>query len=308
MVGTLPLPCDSRPLYHCADTLVHMVDGLDTNGLLVAVAYWLVPVAVMLVVGLRPLGKRIDGWAEARGVPLTAETRPFVTAHLTRARRWRTIGLAVGWSVPAVEMLVIRRSAYEGTSMDWAFLAGYLLGALAAEVWAAHATHPTGAAVVNPRQVDDYLPLGARRWVRVVALGSVALIPLYAAVPERDDWPSPSTAGFALRTGLVLALLVGAEVLPRLIVRRRQAFHSGDLLTADDAVRSWSAHAVTGILLASMLLVVASQVLAFSSWEFRHSWIAQIGTYGLMLTAIGTFQLLSSYDWRWRVPTASKTP
>jgi hypothetical protein len=104
--------------------------------------------------------------------------------------------------------------------------------------------------------------------------------------------------------GLVVGLLAAYEVVPRLIVRRRQPFQHADPLRADDALRSWSAHAVTGVLLASMLGAMSIQVGEFRWAELTMlRWFAVPVGFGLMLVAVGSFQLLSSYSWRWRVPT-----
>lgn len=280
------------------------IDGLNVGGLLVNTLLWLGPAIIALVVGFRPLGGRVDQWAEARDVPLTAETRPWVTRHLTRARRWRTVGFALGWSSAYVELWIVR-SAHEAPEIvpGWFPVAGYLAGALVAELWAAFRTQPSGAAALTTRRIERYLPTEARRWTWLTAGASVALVPLYAVVPLREDPWVIGLERFALQTMVILALLAANEVVPRLIVRRRQVFHSPELLRADDALRSWSAHAVTGTFLACMLGALSVQTGELRWAEAKLvQWVAYPTSFGLMIIGYLAFRYLSSYDWRWRVP------
>lgn len=55
--------------------------------------------------------------------------------------------------------------------------------------------------------------------------------------PMRHD-PGLSTAVVVAGSAFVCGMLLAVETLPRLVVDRRQPFHSPDLLAADDAVRS----------------------------------------------------------------------
>jgi hypothetical protein len=222
-----------------------VIDGFDGAALLAASLYGLVPAALFLWWGFRPLGGRVDSWAAARGAPLTEETRPFVTAHLQRARRWRTVGFTLGWLAPYL-LLLVTRSAYVQPGLNpLALMAGgYLLGALGAELWAARNSRPSGAAVIDSRDPGRYLPARARLWVRGAAATAAALAVVnYALSGTVADGTVPDGWTLARSLLVALGLLVAAETLPRLAIRRRQPFVSEALLRADDAVRSWSVHA-----------------------------------------------------------------
>src|SRR5687767_4651037 len=81
--------------------------------------------------GFRPIV--VDRWALAHGLRLTPETRAFVTHRLNLGRRIRTIGFAIGWLVPYVELWVHRDlrvfdGPFSGVS-GFAFAIGYLAAA-----------------------------------------------------------------------------------------------------------------------------------------------------------------------------------
>lgn len=282
-----------------------VIDGLDGAALLATSLSTLVPAALFLWWGFRPLGRRVDSWAAARGAPLTEATRPFVTAHLQRARRWRTVGFTLGWLAPYL-LLLVTRSAYDQPQTNPVALmaGGYLLGALGAELWAARHSQPSGAAVIGSRGLGQYLPAQVRLWVVGAAAAAAALAVVnYALSGTVADGAAPDGWTLARHLLLVLGLLVAAETLPRLAIRRRQPFVSGALLRADDAVRSWSVHAMTGVLLALLLLTVAGQLFAMGAimeptvtrWTFYLLGLAAVAL------ASGAFQHLSDYRWRWQV-------
>ena len=142
-----------------------------------------------------------------------------------------------------------------------------------------------------------------------MAAASVAVTVAWMVLPMRHD-PGLSTAAVVAGSAFVCGLLLAAETLPRLVVDRRQPFHSPDLLAADDAVRSWSAHAVTGALLATMLLVLSGQVMELGSASDVQvlRWAGPPVGIVLFGLAIGSFQSLSGYDWRWRVSRQPMVP
>lgn len=114
----------------------------------------------------------------------------------------------------------------------------------------------------------------------------------------------------AMTSAVVLIGLIAAEVLPRLVVRRAQPYRSPALLVADDALRSWSAHAVVGALLASMLMLVSGQLwsLGGSSTLMLMSWVFQPSAFVVAVVALASVQLLSGYEWRWRVARTVHRP
>ncbi len=282
-----------------------IIDGFDGAALLAASLYALVPAGLFLWWGFRSLGRRVDAWAAARGVPLTEHTRPFVTAHLQRSRRWRTVGFTLGWLTPYL-LLWVTRSAYDQPEVNPLAVTagGYLLGALGAELWAARRNRPSGAAVIASRDLDCYVPARVMVWVRGAAAAAAVLAVVNFAVPGKVAGNSAPEPLLLARTVLMaLVLLVAAEVLPRLAIRRRQPFVSAELLRADDAVRSWSAHAMTGVLLALLLLTVAGQL--FSLGRVMEPtvtrWTFYLLSLAIIAVASGAFQHLSDYCWRWQV-------
>ncbi len=282
-----------------------IIDGFDGAALLAASLYALVPAGLFLWWGFRPLGRRVDAWAAARGVPLTEQTRPFLTAHLQRARRWRTVGFTLGWLTPYL-LLWVTRSAYDQPEVNPLAVTagGYLVGALGAELWATRRSRPSGAAVIASRDLDCYVPARVMIWVRGAAAAAAVLAVVNFAVPGKVAGNTAPEPLLLARTVLVaLVLVVAAEVLPRLAIRRRQPFVSAELLRADDAVRSWSAHAMTGVLLALLLLTVAGQL--FSLGRVMEPtvtrWTFYLLSLAIVAVAIGAFQHLSDYCWRWQV-------
>ena len=282
-----------------------IIDGFDWAALLAASLYALVPAGLFLWWGFRPLGRRVDAWAVARGVPLTEQTRPFLTAHLQRARRWRTVGFTLGWLTPYL-LLWVTRSAYDQPEVNPLALTagGYLVGALGAELWATGRNRPSGAAVIASRDLDCYVPARVMIWVRGAAAAAALLAVVNFAVAGKVAGNTAPEPLLLARTVLmVLVLVVAAEILPRLAIRRRQPFVSAELLRADDAVRSWSAHAMTGVLLALLLLTVAGQLFSLGSVmePTVTRWTFYLLSLAIVAVAIGAFQHLSDYCWRWQV-------
>lgn len=278
------------------------IDGLDPTTLVVTTVFSFVPAILFLWWGFRPMGARTDVWARARSVLLTDETRPYVSARLRRAGRWRTVGFTLGWLAPYAH-LWLTRSAFGQPSLGYLTLVGYVVAALGAELSSPRQSLASGAAELSVRDIERYLPTAARKWVHIVAVASVAATAAYGLLPQRPTGGSPDARGFALGTVVVLALLVAAEILPRLVVRHPQPFHSSGLLTADDALRSWSAHAVAGALLATMLVVLSRQVVQLGSESDVQllRWTGPVTGALLLVLGVVAFQSLSGYDWRWRV-------
>jgi hypothetical protein len=156
----------------------------------------------------------------------------------------------------------------------------------------------SGAALLVPRRLDDYLPgyvLVLQRGLPVVA---VLLLGAFAMSPFPDLSPVPNVdpntlAGFAVPAAFAVGTAVVIEVLQRLIVARRQPITSADDLAVDDAIRSSSLHVLAGAGLAMLLFTVAVEVGALavfaeaSGWPMPLAWIPLAGlVVGLVLAGL----------------------
>ena len=214
---------------------------------------------VLAVVMLRPASARAIGrWADAHEVTVTPRTEPLVARYLTRARRWRAAGALAGVILPAVT--AIAGSPRPGF---WqAVLIGYLAGAALAELTRPDPAGATRAAALVPRRLDDYVPRSATLWLRTRAALSLVATTLRFVGPIDATWRNraPSASAFVVATIACVVVAVVAEGAARRIVARPQRYEAADLLAADDAIRSASAHAVIGAALALVLLVVGNQL------------------------------------------------
>lgn len=253
----------------------------------------------------RPNEEAVRRWADAREVPLTDQNAGLVFDYLRRTRLLRTIGGVAGLflsQTPALLSDAWPNSAYSHTFQSLSrgplgngalIVVGYLVGALVAEY-----TRPRGMegpgqrAALVPRELDDYADLLSRGilWGSVAA--SVALVPAAAVVPVSPGRTPPSASGFALQALTILGIVVVVGWLERLIVRRPQPFVAPDLVSADDAARASSIHAVAGVGLVLVLGVLGSQLgtlgLATSLRPLRWTlWllglVAEVGGIGLWL-------------------------
>jgi hypothetical protein len=124
-----------------------------------------------------PSARYVERWAANRGLELTDTNRDLVRAYITRTRRLRTIGGAVGFlvvEVPASLYNLVDPASELGRAllrlaMGWwtlgtgTVIVGYLTGALVAELSLARprAGQRSRAALV-PRDVKQYVTPWAR--------------------------------------------------------------------------------------------------------------------------------------------------
>jgi hypothetical protein len=253
--------------------------GIYEAVLLVA---FLVIVVALVITGFRAGVDRVDAWAGSFGVDVPEASRPIVAAFLTRTRRFRLIAALVA----VFGQGAIR--AWVGDPLPWAntivfAIAGYLVGAVLAEVVARSARDPGRGAVLSPRRVTDYVP----------RYGPVAMVALPLATAGAVLWlvvrdPGPR---FGIAEPRTLALLVLASAVMgvvaliglRLTVRRPQSASSPDLAELDDAIRSSSMHAICGGAVAFQLLLFA-----FSLGEIQGALNATGGSTRLQLAAAVT--------------------
>lgn len=284
-----------------------MIDGYDTTTLVVGTVLFLG--SATLIVGwgwLGPLHGRADRWATSRSVVLTDESRPYVMRRLRSARRWRTTAVAIAWVSPWAYQIA-RRSAYDSLDHAWAvLLGGYLLGVIGAELWAARRTPRGRGALLEPRDVNQYVTPSLFTWCRRSVIASAAVTSFASFAPVQDDpttgwvWSTRTHAAWSV---VAVGLLGAAHLLARLIVSRRQPYRGEGLTRADDALRSWSAHACVGACLGALLLIVSNQlwnIAAWSDWTLLR-WSGAVTSFAIACTAIGTIQVTTGPDWRWTV-------
>jgi hypothetical protein len=261
---------------------------------------WLLAIAAVALVAwlLRwaarpPTGAAVASWAASHDLTLDPAARGDVSRQLRRGRWLRTLGFVVPFGIGQGAMvwwvLVFERplppASMSVLADPSAWAAGYLLGAVAAEL-TRERPHPrqVRAAVLAPRRLADYLP-GWMLWSeRAVALAVLGLVPLASGGPGR----AVPTAVAAI----VLATTV--EIGLRAMVRRPQPVASTGELAVDDALRSTALHRAAGAGLAALLFLLGNQLGVLDRrWWVLTGFLALV-CYGL---AIGCWKDLTSPLW-----------
>ncbi|HEY6532603.1 MAG TPA: hypothetical protein VIY72_09875 [Acidimicrobiales bacterium] len=236
-------------------------------------------------------------WASERGLTLTIENEPMVTGYLRTAGLLRRIGVVAGLVLPVLFAWALGLRPGSGWfGPGWIF-AGYLVGALYAEV---SLRRPAGRrASATPRRLADYLrpSLLIGQWVLaglVVAAATAALVTPGAG--ERLGMTlAPVVVVAAL--GLVSApLLVMTE---RWLVRRPQPVVSPSQLAADDAIRSQSVQSIAASGMAAQVLLLAIPLVGLSGSDV--AWLRWM-VLPAMACSVAAFFLCSHLgQLRWRV-------
>lgn len=209
--------------------------------------------------------RAVERWAGDRDLELTSESRPMVRRYLRRAGLCRTWGGVLGALVPTLVDYVVNGRVQvlgfgtDGTSAPLGFgsiFAGYLLGALVAEVATVRPiAGERRTASLARRELADYLPrrqIAAQRALTVAAALGIVATGL-VSYPGSTSAPSlPAVVAFAAG---VLAFGAGVEAVERWLVRRPQPFTSPPLVAADDAIRAQSIRAVAAAALSLLLLL-----------------------------------------------------
>lgn len=233
---------------------------------------WLLTLVVLALIGREVFHRRVglrarwepSTWAESVGLVLTKRNLEFVRSYIRRTQALRIAGGLMGVATPVVY------SAYAGEELPAPFdfglftgLAGYLLGAVLAEVVVRRARTDPPAALLVPRHVDDYLPAFHSMALRGSAALAVFLFVIYLFIARggpndrADAFLSPFVA-----VPTIVAIVLGVEILQRYIVRQPQPAAESDLVDADDAIRSASVHALAGAGIALELLISSVVILA----------------------------------------------
>ncbi|HEX3393674.1 MAG TPA: hypothetical protein VHS52_04025 [Acidimicrobiales bacterium] len=200
---------------------------------------------VLAVVGLRPVTDRELVRFSVRYYLLDEAITPTLARAIARARGFRLLGAALGFSLPPLVRGLSGDSVDVGSALFWG-AAGYLGGALVATlIPTTRANGDVRAATLVPRRTSDYLP---RR--TIVAPGVALCLTLVAAVAYQitPRWPyRPQGAGPVIGA-VVLSVIasVVTSVGTRLVVRRRQPVPDTQTVAADDALRSHGLHLVVG--------------------------------------------------------------
>ena len=209
----------------------------------------------------------VDAWARNAGLAPAPQTLRRIRRYLLWSRRCRLAGGLTGF----VLAMTLGPTPSESLVPAMAAFAGYLVGALAAELVVNRPQGPAGAAAVSPRDVDDYLPRYVRTVLYGVALAFVAGEALYALAlhrllsPDAQARIPEASGGRFIVTLLSTAFLVAVtEALVRLIIGRRQPAASASDVAVDDAIRASSVRAVAAAGLSLLLLGVAGEAMAFA--------------------------------------------
>jgi hypothetical protein len=124
----------------------------------------LVPVLIATAIasrGFRVGEDYVTRWAEWFNVALTHEARPAVARHLSLRRRFRTAGGLAGFLAPQIFFEVVTPGHQPDDIGGWSMtlmLAGYLLGALLAEIVSDPPMGRLEAPTAGAARLRNYLP------------------------------------------------------------------------------------------------------------------------------------------------------
>jgi hypothetical protein len=237
----------------------------------VHIAVGIAEVVLGIVIAIKGLRRvpvpAVNTWARRHGVAIDNVTGPYVEHYLTRGRRIRASCFLVPLAVDMVLQLVAGLYGVwghdwvledqAGTLISFAVLA-YFGGAVVAELtWRPRRVQAVGpqAAMAVARDLSAYVPRWVTLWQRAAAAATVVLIPVVPLVADDRDLV------WAVLSGLTaVAVTVVAELARRRVIDRRQAVMAPEWLAVDDAVRSTSAHILSGIGVLLVMLELSGQL------------------------------------------------
>jgi hypothetical protein len=278
---------------------------------------------VVLVLGgalaahaLRPVSSaELDRWMQAHGLDASAEGRSVVARYLRRSRRWRAAGFLPPFLVGMIGSWVWVLFAGREPPQPWStlaspkvWIAGYLLGAVAAELsWPRpFPTMGVRAAALVPREPRRYLPNWVLPTCWAAAAGTLvaALAPRWLPVQDMAQHTVAQDRSGLAGAGAAVGMAALLQLAARVVLRRRQPYASDEQLAVDDALRSACLHRAAGAGLAFVLLALAGAV-----WHLAG--VTDLRPLRLVLPVISLVCLAAAWNtflWlraeRWRVPRA----
>lgn len=214
------------------------------------------PVGVAASVAFGPVSRRaVERFARRQRLQITVDNGDQIIRYLATIRRWRSAGVAAAWVLAIATTLFYPL----GTRGNLGLFAGWLAGALIAEVRVAHLGHGVRrAASLQRRRPERYLSRSA--WALVPAAAGLAMVVAAATAGAAAlGWAAPDWWA-AVWLVVALATAVAIRVVQRIVVRRAQPLVAADALAADDAIRSRSLHVLSGGGAALVLLCVLAQL------------------------------------------------
>lgn len=195
-----------------------------------------------------------ERWAPEVGLQLTPRSEGLIRSYINRTRVFRIAGGLIGFASPLIYSGYRQEPMPEPLNSYLLALAGYLVGALLAELTFKRPRPQRATATLAPRELPQYLPRGLSQALRAGAVLALALVGVYLLVPARE--PRVEVARLAGWVLLPVLVAMGVEMLQRYIVRRPQPLAETDLVAADDAIRSASVHALAGAGIGLQLLLL----------------------------------------------------
>ena len=256
--------------------------------------------------------ERVKAWAAAQGLEVTADNEAMLTAHLRRSGRCRAAGALAGLAfailVPEHEVRVYqapRPGGNIGFVSLWAVSLGYLAGSLAGELGGRRPSgvpRPNRTASLSPRELYDYVPPVARRWLATGAAATVAAATAFLLLPMSDSRAFGRAVVAVVPSAVAVALALAAPRLARMLVLRPQPVGTPSAVAADDALRSLGARAVVAAGVVTVFLSLGVELFALTLTDVRFlrgtAWVPALGTLGF---AYGAWRaLVEPGSWRVR--------
>ncbi len=240
----------------------------------------LVPLGVVALVA-RPFGavtrNRLERFARRQALVITPVNGSRVIGYLRTTRRWRGSGILIALGCDLVRTAM----GSNGFRVGLEVFAGWFVGAVIAE-WRVGSGSRDGvrrAASLLPRRASDYVPTAL--WMATVgAFVAVAAFAVGILISANGGRLTVLVWLLGLiATGSIVALVA------RHVLHRPQALDGGDVLAADDALRSRSLHALlgSGLALAGYALAQLSSVAAeYRAWG-GEQWPSLVTAIGIIV-------------------------
>lgn len=291
----------SGPSFALVPFLIGLIPGL---GLLA----WAV-----VTLGQGPSKKSLDKWSARYGLTLTDTNLFIVVRYVRHTRGLRLIGAGLGWlGSPVFIALTGQGIPLFGVSVMVAIV-GYILAAVIAETaFARPFSTPSEVrlAWLAPRALLDYVPAVSIWSLRVLAATTLGLAVLFAVMPRHPQ--SPGDPSLALVIGIALLLTGFALAVERILQRileRPQPATDVDLVSADDAIRASSIHAVSGAGVGMLLVGIGAELFWMqftTSVEPLRQLLGWPATAAILLALLSCAGL--GHPRTWRVRHSTDTP